>query len=275
MNLSLKSTIDYGLDEISDLLTRGFEDYFVPIQFTKEAFAVMLRLDGVDLNNSSIILKDEKPVGCALWAHRGWTSRLAAMGLVKDARGGGIGRWAMDELIDDSRNRGDRELVLEVIEQNERGVRLYKSCGFEIQRRLLGFANENPNGIHHGDLEELDIRQVARILSDYGPADLPWQSSAATLAQMGPPNMAVKLGNAYSVISDPEQSVVAIRSLVVKPENRRDGAATNLMQTLFAQFPNKTWKVPILMPEETAPGLLESLGFVREELSQYQMSLNL
>lgn len=275
LKLSIESAIEFTLEEIADLLTRGFEDYFVPIKFTKEAFAVMVRLDGIDLNNSCVMLDGEEPIGCALWAHRGWTSRLAAMGVVKDARGSGVGRWAMEDMIAEAQHRGDRELVLEVIEQNERGVRLYKGCGFEVQKRLVGYANEDPVGVEHGAIEEVDIRQVARLLSDCGPADLPWQCSAATLAQMGPPARGVTLGHAFAVISDPEQEVVAFRSIVVEPEHRRSGAAQKLIQTLFTRYPEKIWKVPIIMPEDAAPGLFESLGFTIEELSQYQMSLNL
>ena len=273
MQLELRPAVDFHLSELAAITSAGFEDYFVPISFTKESLATMMRFDGVDLNSSRVILKDGNPVGAALIAHRGWTSRLAAMGVSKEARGSGIGKWAMQELIKHSRERGERSMVLEVIEQNEPGVRLYQGCGFELVRRLVGYSLENPDSSAADSLTEIDVRQVARVLSDHGPADLPWQASAATLGQQGPPFCAYQMGPAYAVISDPERDYISIRSLVVEQEHRNQGHAKRILQALFATHKQKTWSVPVICPEETAPQLFQNLGFSREKLSQFQMEL--
>jgi len=275
MKLSLRPAVEYSLTEIAESLTRGFEDYFVPIAFTKESFASMMRLDGVDLNSSQVIERDGHPVGCALVAHRGWTSRLAAMGVAKEARNGGIGRWTMEQLINKSREHGDRRYVLEVIEQNEPGVRLYQGCGFEVVRRLVGYKSEHPETGEAAELEEIDNRMTARVLSEHGAADLPWQASAATIGQMAPPNRSFKLGPAHVLISNPSEPGIAIRSLVVERSEQRNGWAKRIVRALFNKFPDKSWLVPVLFPEEIAPGLFESLGFEQQELSQLQMELNL
>ena len=275
MNLEMKAAVQFDLAELASVITQGFEDYFVPISFTRETLATMIRFDGVDLNSSRVILRDNEPVGAALIAHRGWTSRLAAMGIVKDARNGGIGKWTMHQLIEQAKSRNERSMVLEVIEQNVAGVKLYQGSGFEVTRRLIGFSCENPEAMSSESLEEIDVRQVARILSDHGPADLPWQASAATLGQQGPPYRAFSLGPAYVVISDSERDYISIRSLVVKKESRNRGHAKRIIKALFSQFPQKTWAVPVIYPEEIAPGLFEGLGFQREKLSQFQMALKL
>src|SRR5690349_8771507 len=124
MNLELKPASDYSLPDLVDILNRGFENYFVPIAFNVNTFLNMLRKDGTDLTSSRVLLIDDKTAGIALIARRGWTSRLAAMGIAIEHRGLGGGSWFMKKLIDEACARGDREMVLEVIEQNEPAVRL-------------------------------------------------------------------------------------------------------------------------------------------------------
>ena len=77
---------EFGLGETVELLNRGFADYFVPIQLNLAAFLHMVRGDGIDLFASRAVLRDGEAVGVALIARRGWTSRLAGMALVPEAR---------------------------------------------------------------------------------------------------------------------------------------------------------------------------------------------
>ena len=47
-----------------------------------------------------------------------------------------------------------------------------------------------------------------------------------------------------------------------------------MLRALFAASPNKTWHVPAIFPEEMS-AVFESVGMKREELSQWQMRLEL
>ena len=142
--LSLKPANEFTIPQLADLMTRSFEGYFVPVNITDVIMLTMLRRDGVDLTSSRAILKDGELAGLALIARRGWTSRLAAMGIVSTARNGGTGTWAMQQLIVEAQARGDKEMLLEVIEQNTAGVKLYEKVGFTKIRRLVGYRLENP-----------------------------------------------------------------------------------------------------------------------------------
>ena len=68
--LSLKPASEYTIPFLADLMTRSFEGYFVPINITDAAFLTMLRRDGIDLNSSRVLAKDDEPVGVALIAPR-------------------------------------------------------------------------------------------------------------------------------------------------------------------------------------------------------------
>lgn len=274
MNYQLKPASEYPISDLVDILNRGFEGYFVPITFHIDAFLNMLRKDGTDLTSSRVLLADERPAGIALIARRGWTSRLAAMGIAKEYRGAGAGSWFMQSLVEEARQRGDHEMVLEVIEQNVSAVRLYQKYGFEIIRRLIGLIRRDAVEPKKSDLEELDIRKAGALLSSLGLPDLPWQLAGESITTMSPPARAYCKGPAYTVISNPEAKDVVIWSLLVEPSSRGNGLGVDMIKSVIAQHPDKTWHVPALLPEELGK-VYERAGFVREELSQWQMKLGL
>ena len=139
MDLASIPASNYPLADLVKFLNRGFEAYFVPIQFSPVTFLNMVDKDGIDLTASRVLLVDEQPCGIALIARREalHASRLAAMGIAREARGRGAGSWFMDVLVHEARRRNDREMVLEVIEQNEPAVKLYRKAGFQAVRRLV------------------------------------------------------------------------------------------------------------------------------------------
>jgi GNAT superfamily N-acetyltransferase len=272
--LTLKPALEFSIPVLADLLTRSFEEYFVPIQINDAALSTMVRRDSVDLSASRVLLKEGEPAGIALMARRGWVSRLAAMGLVKDARNSGSGTWVMSELLTEARARGDHEMCLEVIEQNEAGVRLYRKSGFGVIRRLVGFVCESPQAESAGELQEIGLREAGQAVTRHGLADLPWQLSGESIANHTPPTRAFRIGSAFAVITNPEVKDVVIYSLLVEDGARGQGCAMRLLGSLFAAFPEKTWHVPALCPEEVG-GIFEHAGFQREKLSQHQMSIRL
>jgi GNAT superfamily N-acetyltransferase len=234
----------------------------------------MVRKDGIDLAISRVLLADGEPIGIALLARRGWTSRLAAMGIVQDLRGKGAGSWFMTRIIQEAYDRGEREMLLEVIEKNEPAVHLYEKCGFETIRRLIGFIRRDAVESETRELQEIDIRQAARLISQYGLSDLPWQLSGESIVQFTPPYRAYSNGQAHIVLSNPQLKDIAIWSLLVEPDARKSGLELETLKAVIAQYPGKTWHVPALLPEELGKAY-ERAGFTREELSQWQMRLSL
>ena len=271
MTLSLQPAHEHPIPFLADLMTRSFEGYLVPINITDTVMHTMLRRDGIDLTASRIMLKDGEPVGLAMIARRGWTCRLAAMGITSDARSGGVGTWAMERLIEEAKGRGEKEMLLEVIEQNTAGVKLYEKVGFTKMRRLVGYKLENPQVESDEELEEIDIRELARIVAYHGLKDLPWQLSGASIMQHTPPSRAFRLNDAYCLVSNTEATDVAISSVLVKSRSRGAGLSVVLMRALFAKFPGKVWHVSPIYPEEMG-FIFEHVGMERETLSQWQMS---
>jgi GNAT superfamily N-acetyltransferase len=265
---------DSPLPDLVALMNRGFERYLVPIQFSVPAFEAMLRKDGIDLSLSRVLFADGLPTGIALIARRGCVSRLAAMGIAKEARGKGSGSWLMDALIREARARGDCEMVLEVIEQNDPAVHLYRKFGFEPTRRLISLIKRTEGQSGTSDLEEIEPHEMGRLIMQYGLPDLPWQLSGETIALLNPPVRAYKKGPAYAAISDPTAEHVVFWSLLVEPLSRGKGLGVDMLESVIAGHAKKVWHVPAIWPEEFGR-IFEQAGFEREELSQWQMRLDL
>ena len=272
MNFDTVPASNFPLSDLVKFLNQGFEDYFVPIQFNTETFLTMLRKDGTDLTTSRVLLVEEQPCGIALIARRGWTSRLAAMGIAREARGKGVGSWFMEELINEARQRGEHEMVLEVIEQNEAAVRLYQKSGFDAVRRLFGFTRngKTTQESEKNNLQEIDLREMSRLISQHGLSDLPWQLSGESIAQMNPPARAYQKGQAYIVLSNPAAEHVVIWSVLVEPNARGNRLGTDMLKNVMANHTGKTWHVPAIFPEEFIR-VFERAGFEQEKLSQWQM----
>jgi len=274
MKMEIKPASDYPILDLGQLMNQSFEDYTVPIHMDNSQFLNMLLKDNINLASSRVLLIDDQPAGVALIARRGWTSRLAAMGIVKESRGKKAGTWFMGKLIDEARERNDRQMVLEVIEQNEPAVRLYQNCGFDTVRRLISLIHQDAKQDAKSDLQEVDLREMGGLILQYGLPDLPWQLSGETIALMNPPTRAYKLGDAYIAISNPEGEHVVIWSLLVEPSARGQELGVEALKKIMAHHSGKTWHVPAIWPEEFGV-IFERAGFKRENLSQWQMRLSL
>jgi len=278
MKLDTRPASDYPILDLGQLMNQSFEDYIVPIHMDNAQFLNMLLKDSIDLSASRVLLVEDQPAGIALIARRGWTSRLAAMGITKDLRGKKAGTWFMGKLINEARERKDRQMVLEVIEQNESAVRLYQNSGFDTVRRLISLIRQDEKQEEKQDskidLEEVDLREMGRLILQHGLPDLPWQLSGETIALMNPPTRAYKMGDAYIAISNPTGEHVVIWSLLVEPSARGQALGVETLKNIMTHHSGKTWHVPAIWPEEFGV-IFEHAGFKREDLSQWQMILSL
>ncbi|HRW10452.1 MAG TPA: GNAT family N-acetyltransferase [Caldilineaceae bacterium] len=274
MNYAYQPLIHYPIPEIASVLTQGFSGYFVPIKITPEALLQMARQLSLDFTASYMVCHNAHPVGVALVGRRGWSSRLAAMSILPDHRGQGAGTYLLEQLISDSKARGEKAIVLEVIEQNEPAVKLYRKFGFATVRRLTGYAKTtaSPAALNQPSLQEIDLPELARHVLQYGPINLPWQLSGETLGNFSLPTRAYQLDSAMLALSDPTQPKIVIYSLLTLPDARGNGKARQIVEAAMAQFQQREWIVPALCPEEFG-GFFAHLGFTKGEISQLQMSL--
>lgn len=276
MSLTYTPARDLPLPQLAALFTRAFTGYIAgEVHMDTPLLVNLLTQGNVDLNLSTLAWRDDEPLGLALIARQGWTSRIAGMGVIPEAQGQQVGWALLQQVIAQASERGDRWMELEAFEQNTRAVKLYEKGGFRILRRLYGWAiKETGDDTDHVPLIARDPLDAARAIMTHGASDLPWQVSGTAIARIGAPSRAYQLEDAFAVISDPARDTIALRALFVMPDHQRQGQGTRLIRALWAEFPGKQWQIPQLCPQEFS-GFFEKLGFTRQELHQVQMRLTL
>jgi len=276
--ISSRPLADFTSEEAAAAMARSFEGYLVPFRITAQAFERRFRSENLDAYASRVYVRDGTPAGTVLVARRGWTSRIAAMGIVPEMRGQGLGRRVMEEATAEARQRGDRAVLLEAIAHNTPAVQLYTSLGFQAMRKLVGYRREaapapSPTG---PEIQEIDPLEFARVVTREGEPDLPWMLAAETLAAATPPARAFHLEHrAYALVADPGDETLVLTALVVPRQHRRQGWASRLLATLDATFPRRPWVIKPLVPEDLVPAFFTQLGWERQDLQQIEMRLEL
>jgi len=256
--------------DLAPLFERAFANYLVPVRATPAAMEVRNRVEHVDLFASQVALAGGAPVALALIARRGRRSRVAAMGVVLEARGSGVAQALLDKIIGDARARGDDSLLLECIASNERAFRLYRRAGFVTARRLVGW-RAGALVPEAQSIVEVDPAELGRVLARGDDGGLPWQLAPESLAALTAPIRGWTIdGSAFAVGSVLEQEV-ALRAVFTRPEHRRQGHAARLVRGLAARFAPRLLAIGPIVPEGLGSELAAHLGAVPYELAQVEM----
>jgi GNAT superfamily N-acetyltransferase len=272
-DITFRPLLELNFAEMADLFTRCFEDYVVPFTVTAQSAAAHSRKDGIDHARSFVAVRDGQDVGLAFIAPRFDRARLAGMGVVKSARGQGVGKLVVEEFLRRLRAEGFREAVLEVFEQNEPGVRLYQSLGFRASQRLYGYEREPMGVVDAPPLREVPLTEFADTIREAGLPSTPSTNQICTITL--PTRCWTVDGQAYAIYAPPTKGApIFLGGFVVRPAAKGRGKAKELFQAIQATHPDSAWLLKQVFPEATAP-FLEHLGFTRMKLNQFEMKLEL
>ncbi|MBI1282501.1 MAG: GNAT family N-acetyltransferase [Anaerolineaceae bacterium] len=279
MTLTVQQAVEFPLTTLCDVINRSFKGYVAgDIQFTPPILAGFIANSGIHLGRSLVALQDNEPAGIAMLARRGWSVRIALMGVVPEIQNQGVGRWLLAQIASEAKTNGDRTVILEVIEQNPRAVHLYESCGYRSIRRLMGYDYKASGQVQQNNqansFEQVDISEAARHITAWESADLPWQCSGISAAKFGAPNVAYRINGCYAICSKLEAETISLLGLAVRPDQQRKGIATQLVANLITAYPGKQWHIAPICPEEYGAIFLGN-GFTVNPLNQFQMELRL
>ncbi len=273
--LSRRRVMDLSAAELADAMNLCFEDYVIPFRLTPELADRRFRRDSLDGEASTVWRVGDDPAAVTLIARRGWTCRLAAMGVAKPFRRQGVGRFVMETCVNEARARSDRRFVLEVIEQNPAAIGLYEAVGFSKSRRLVGY--QRSAGL--GDpvaLLSVDPSFVCRQVARHGPPDLPWELNAMSLGALGPPTRGFELaGVSWSLVTPVSHEKLILWTVLTLPANRRHGLGRRMIEGLQAEFPGHAIVTPVAVPDDLSPGFMREAGFEDMAISQFEMAMNL
>ena len=122
--------------ELAEIFNAGYEGYYTPFTLDEDTFRFMSRIWDDDLDASRVAIVDGEPAGICKLGIRGDRGWIAGIGISTAHRGQGVGEELMRGVLDVARDRGLREVWLEVLVQNEPAIRLYEKLGFEHVRDL-------------------------------------------------------------------------------------------------------------------------------------------
>lgn len=177
------SQIDFTV--FLDTFNAAYRDYFVPLQMELEPMRQLIHRDAVEMAASRVALDDGEPVGVGMLAVRGAQGWIGGLGIVPSHRGQGIGRQLTTGLLDAARERGLRQVQLEVIDENLVARSLYQSLNFQETRRL--FLLERPPKAHTVapepsiSVQKVHPNRLLHFYEAFHSAPNPWQRRSEAL----------------------------------------------------------------------------------------------
>lgn len=251
--------------ELHASFTAAFADYLIgPFRLPLAQWPVFLARQGPDGIAAFALVA---PRGdCASW-------RLGTMGALPAARGCGAAPALLDDFIARAAGAGCARVELECFAQNERGLRLYRSRGFNEVTELHGYSGASvaPGGAHGGvdesPLEEA-FERIAAVSHRRG-GDLPLQVTPPSLRAQSVPLQAWTCGAAVAVTGETAPGQLTIRGLVDETPGQQDAQA--IAAHLLHRFPGHAVQVPQLQRADLGGAALQRLGFARLPLHQLLM----
>ena len=265
----------------------AFADYFVEFSLSTDQFRNHLRDNGVQLALSVGAFDDDEMVGLLLNGIDDWQGHLTAYdagtGVVPSHRGRGIAGDMLRFAIPTLQAQGVRGCLLEVIQENEAAIRVYRKLGFTETRPLtcvtLLADRPLPQPLPSAWLGIRPIRQpdwtYLQTFWDWQPA---WQNSIASIGRMRRQNVILGAFEGdtcvgYGVIL-PQSG--RISQLAVAQSHRGRGIATQLLHA-FREEAGPDVPLSMINIDGSAKETLAffvARGFA-QTISQYEMVLDI
>lgn len=183
----------YASADLARLLTRAYVGYPMPVVMDAFALEAFCRERSVALERSLVAFREGAPVGLALVARRGRAGYLAEIGLVPEARGGGLGIPFLEAALASLADAGAESCVLEVLENNPPARALYDGAGFRESRVLPCFRTPGLVG-RNLDVEEAPLASLRVRVR----ADAAWPNAFASAERAGARGYASHAGYAVA-----------------------------------------------------------------------------
>ncbi|MBZ0296779.1 MAG: GNAT family N-acetyltransferase, partial [Anaerolineae bacterium] len=136
MAVTFSAASELDFDDLVEVFNTGYAGYTVPVRLEADLMHNHINQNDIDLEASKVAWVEGQLVGVGLLARRDTRGWIGGLGVASEHRRQGIGRQLMQALLHTARELGLTQVQLEVIDDNEAAVNLYRDLGFEIVRRL-------------------------------------------------------------------------------------------------------------------------------------------
>lgn len=195
-------------------LTRAYTGYFVPIQFSEDAFARYIAANDIDTAASPLWFHDGEPaaIGIAgIRADRGW---IGAFGLATAFRGKGLAQAMFGDVLRQIKRRGVGRIALEVLDRNAPAIAVYERAGFRKSRKLFSLQSP-PIESDPAAAETIDPAEAIHLADNNGVEPC-WQREDRSLELRLGSLQAVRCGSSFAVFRA-DNGAVSIVKAALRP----------------------------------------------------------
>jgi ribosomal protein S18 acetylase RimI-like enzyme len=179
----------YAFDRLSEIYNAARVDYIVPMPMNAKRMEEYVRSYDVRLDESLVSLDEEgQPNGICMFGERGDRGWITRLGVIPERRRHRTGEFLLRAIVDRARERGLRQIQLEVIQGNEPAYRLFRKLGFVDVRELI-VIRRPPGKLKDGQMpasvlvEDLDS-DIFTLLQQREP-NPSWVEETASLKNAG------------------------------------------------------------------------------------------
>ena len=287
--LRLRPATAFSHRRLSELLNQAYADYFAPVTFDAYQFSMMCDDMDVDLARSVVAVipgeatgwPTDTPVGMALESVRGLQGWISGVGVLPEWRRKGVAKAILERMLQEARDARLELLRLEVLIQNQAGIRLYRSLGFEIERELLvlkRMPGTDQVGLHpRPDIRSVSPRELLRYHTLFHDVDPSWQRALGSLQKRATWLQAQALYHgrdhlAAYVLYQMRTDVIHILDLAVAPGlSDRQAVAQILLRSLHASQPDLGGYIVNVPAEDPLAEAFAALGY-RAHQRQHEMT---
>lgn len=288
MNLTFKTTDQVETSTVYQVFQSGFSDYQVKVQMTEEEWNK--RFFGPEGNQrelSVIAFDGATPAGLVFGGIRSpqgvKTIRCGTMCIPPEYRRRGIGEQLMQQHLEIGRNENCSTAFLEVINNNQPAVSLYKKLGYQVIHnlyyqeiladrisQLLSKKTEPDSSFQLAETSLSEMRDYRESLNLH----LPWQSDYDFIQRLSEPVRHYLIKSGEVPVGGISISSTRIFFLYVSPEYRRQKIGGALLYRGLQDLnPEKLLFTHI--ENDLIDQFCSKKGFNYLSLGQYEMSLPL
>lgn len=258
----------------------GFIDYIMKVDIPEQAFFKrFFGPEGNTLDLSVVAYEGNEPVGLLLGGIKPFdggalTMRCGGLCVVPEYRGKGISQKLMDIHREMAMERGCKQIMLEVIGGNDRAIQFYKNIGYQVIYQLDYYSVQRKelktSKLENATVVEIELDQVDSVKEWFSDTHMNWQNDFDYISGL---EGIVKYGIFENeklvsfLIADRKGKVY----LLWTHQNKRFmGYALYLLNHLKRS--QEIEKIMMSFPNSaTLAGFVKSVGFVKDELYQYEM----
>lgn len=275
------------MPELHQVFLKAFEDYYVPIQLTKEQFESKLKRESIEPAFCVAAYAGKEMVGfilTGLGEYNGKpTAYNAGTGVLPAHRGHHLTQQMYSTLLTKLRQSGVEQCLLEVIQENEAAQKAYKAIGLKVTRSLDCFRATKEELLLSGEVAD-DITITSTQKPDwktychFWDIKPTWQNTATAITRSPDDKIILEA-------RDEKQEIVgyavffpgngAIAQIAIAPDKREKGIGKALLREVV----NNTTAPAIMLVNIDADAVAFKTFLKRRHfgrfLGQYEMLMPL